>query len=416
MTKINPTSKGKTLSYTLATLTVFYVIFRDPIILTATIATFTTLLVTLLLAILRARSLLRKSKPTPGTIRLKTVAGTVEEAKISLENPKKIRYRLEHPIRFIKPKREEHLTNEQTDLEIKPQLAGIYISNTVTVQVASPLQTFTAIEQIPYKTEITVIPRIVPALIGALKLMAAMGALAYEHPIQLIGRGTEYAETREYMLGDDIRWMDWKATARLQKPMIKQYHQETGGATNLVYDRKAAGPITRDEIATTFLNTATALSSQGIPYSITEIDESNGISIKKHKGPREALATAITQALKTVEVDYKYLYEYLEPKSKKEIVAVLEAISKEHIREEKKITTKDLEDSNSIVVSCLLGEISWLIELHERQKMSSRSLTVYASTKTWLDSEDLEQSYQDYQEALKIQSALKKRGIEIKQI
>lgn len=40
------------------------------------------------------------------------------------------------------------------------------------------------------------------------------------------GRGIEFAATREYQPGDDIRSMAWRVTARSMKPHVKIYHEE----------------------------------------------------------------------------------------------------------------------------------------------------------------------------------------------
>lgn len=40
------------------------------------------------------------------------------------------------------------------------------------------------------------------------------------------GRGIEFDEVREYTVGDDIRSIDWKVTARHQKPFMKSYREE----------------------------------------------------------------------------------------------------------------------------------------------------------------------------------------------
>lgn len=40
------------------------------------------------------------------------------------------------------------------------------------------------------------------------------------------GRGTEFAEVREYEAGDDVRTIDWKVTARTGRTYVKQYTEE----------------------------------------------------------------------------------------------------------------------------------------------------------------------------------------------
>jgi len=40
------------------------------------------------------------------------------------------------------------------------------------------------------------------------------------------GRGIEFADVREYQYGDDVRYIDWKVTARLAKPYVKRFVEE----------------------------------------------------------------------------------------------------------------------------------------------------------------------------------------------
>src|SRR5205085_10787453 len=40
------------------------------------------------------------------------------------------------------------------------------------------------------------------------------------------GQGMEFAEVREYQAGDEVRSIDWKVTARMQRPYVKRYIEE----------------------------------------------------------------------------------------------------------------------------------------------------------------------------------------------
>ncbi len=40
------------------------------------------------------------------------------------------------------------------------------------------------------------------------------------------GRGMEFAEVREYQIGDDIRTIDWNVSARFGHPFVKVFHEE----------------------------------------------------------------------------------------------------------------------------------------------------------------------------------------------
>jgi uncharacterized protein (DUF58 family) len=50
------------------------------------------------------------------------------------------------------------------------------------------------------------------------------------------GFSVEFAEHREYVPGDDIRYIDWKVFGRTDKFYLKQYEQETNLITYLVLD------------------------------------------------------------------------------------------------------------------------------------------------------------------------------------
>jgi len=117
------------------------------------------------------------------------------------------------------------------------------------------------------------------------------------------------------MPGDELRRVDWKATARLQKLMVKQFHQDSGGAVNLVYDLKTAGQVTRDEAAAEFLTLATMLTAQATPYTITLVDEQNRLQTTKFRDTRTALLKAVKTILETVEFDHGILYELVEPQN-----------------------------------------------------------------------------------------------------
>ncbi len=47
-----------------------------------------------------------------------------------------------------------------------------------------------------------------------------------DYRAQLKGRGMEYAESRPYQAGDDVRALDWRLTARIGKPHTKLFREE----------------------------------------------------------------------------------------------------------------------------------------------------------------------------------------------
>lgn len=54
------------------------------------------------------------------------------------------------------------------------------------------------------------------------------------------GIGTQFIETREYVPGDDYRLIEWKATARTGRLMVREFEQETGLEVILILDTRSS--------------------------------------------------------------------------------------------------------------------------------------------------------------------------------
>lgn len=410
------TSRGKGLSSITLMVAALSLVSRDPVMLAAAALFLVTLSLMLVSLLIKARMLVKKSRVFPEEARLETVAGSVESIEITVENQGEIRFRIEHPLGFMKPVEPEAATNKPIRLEARPQLAGVYSSKTLRLILKSMLEAFTCTVEIPFKTSVRAMPRIVPALVKAIELASEMGVTAFEYPVQTLGIGTEYAETREYVPGDDIRFLDWKATARLQRLMVKQYHQETGGATQIIYDLKTPGPVSRDRVATEFLNAATALASLGVPCTIITVDGENRMLVRRHRDARTMLYTAIMVALSTVEVDYTLLYDVLEPQSRRRVEEFLSLVTVGGWESEAFFYEKPgegVEEADTIAVTSLTGDLTWLMEACEKLEKRSKRLMLRVPGETWLDSKTLEQAYKDYEKQLRIVAQLRRRGVEV---
>jgi uncharacterized protein (DUF58 family) len=63
------------------------------------------------------------------------------------------------------------------------------------------------------------------------------GLLAGDHRSHLLGRGSELAQVRPYVPGDDVRLIDWNVTARTREPHIRVQLAERVLVTWIVLDR-----------------------------------------------------------------------------------------------------------------------------------------------------------------------------------
>jgi uncharacterized protein (DUF58 family) len=67
-----------------------------------------------------------------------------------------------------------------------------------------------------------------------------VGARGAAHASRLRGRGVDYAESRNYQPGDDIRQMDWRVTARTGRPHTKLFQEERERNVLLVVSHNAS--------------------------------------------------------------------------------------------------------------------------------------------------------------------------------
>lgn len=62
--------------------------------------------------------------------------------------------------------------------------------------------------------------------------------LSGRHASRLRGRGLEFEELRRYYEGDDVRSIDWRATARLGEPQLRVYREERDRPVILLVDQR----------------------------------------------------------------------------------------------------------------------------------------------------------------------------------
>ena len=82
----------------------------------------------------------------------------------------------------------------------------------------------------------------------ALQFKAGGFTLRHNQPVHSIlfgrrashvrGRGLDFEELRCYVPGDDVRSIDWRVTARTQKPYVRVYSEERDRPTMLVVDQR----------------------------------------------------------------------------------------------------------------------------------------------------------------------------------
>lgn len=59
-----------------------------------------------------------------------------------------------------------------------------------------------------------------------------------QHASRIKGRGLNFEELRHYSIGDDVRTIDWKVTARTNEPYVRVYTEERDHSVILIVDQR----------------------------------------------------------------------------------------------------------------------------------------------------------------------------------
>ncbi|MEU4542807.1 DUF58 domain-containing protein [Nonomuraea dietziae] len=128
--------------------------------------------------------------------------------------------------------------------ELKPTRRGDRSSEAVTVRAFGPLGL--AARQGGHSVPWTV--RVLPPFLSRKHLpsrLARLRELEGNHPALVRGQGTEFDSLREYVVGDDVRSIDWRATARRNDVVVRTWRPERDRRVLIVLDtgRTSAGRV-----------------------------------------------------------------------------------------------------------------------------------------------------------------------------
>ena len=315
----------------------------------------------------------------------------------------------------------------EVELTVKPMLSGTYSLDSLTAQVFSRLKLFVTSIRIPFNLSVRAYPRVLPWIIRVIGFIVAgglpeLGGL----PGKRKGLGLEYYETRQYVVGDPIRFIDWKATARLSKLMVKEFHEETFGSVHVIYDARALGPVTSDVLSALFLSIMLGVAEAGLPIGLTIKFGSEVTFNAESLTPIDALKIALAYVLETQHVSEWDFYEFVEPRSLRRILRVLEEVKAEglarllkfRLSEEARLPLFALIRSEGRLdisyVGVILHDSRFLVELADEVRVKGHRLRVFTPSKPWLDAKDLEEAYMIYNSHSKVLSALKNLGVEVR--
>lgn len=397
---IKVTGRGLALAYAVITLTILSIISRDPVLAIVAAPLALTLALDLVALMLRARGECRVELDR-GELRLHL--GDRVEVNGRIECGDVIDVMSSGLLRVKGLKRGSQAT---VSFEVEGLHVGSYEVTGVDVLRVTPLGTLTFTSRAPIRLNVRVTPRAAYLLALAYEVLAGGGPNPGLSELESIVRSDSgvYVYTREYMPGDSLRRVDWKATARRLRFMVKEYRLELGSLGLLALDLRCLGERTCDDIASAALLIAIGLPVEG-RINVLELDTGRLLEM----GQRELLAYTIFRILEPEIAGRLDLQEYVPPPTLGELQRIALKLGY-------KTKTKTIQASTqgaTAILTTLLVENWKTLEVVEKARSSGDTTIIVTPRKPWLDMGSLEQAYIAYTTYTKTAAKIKNMGAEL---
>ncbi len=217
----------------------------------------------------------------------------------------------------------------------------------------------------------------------------------------------EYLLSREYSPGDTPRRIDWKATGRRGRLVVKEFGEDLENGVSLVVDYRCIGFYTCDSIASSAISLAVFLTENRIPVDLVYEVDSN--RVYRFRDPASLLAYVIDNVLerKLVDPDLISLHEYSSPLDINSIRELLRRISGADLEPPalggaegenplELFSGSRAGEQEVVLISMLIHSVDRVIDMASTLKSLGSRLSIIAPEKPWLDSRDLEEAYRIY--------------------
>ena len=187
--------------------------------------------------------------------------------------------------------------------------------------------------------------------LGGMELVARLvveGFITGRHKSPYQGFSVEFAEHRQYMPGDAIRYIDWKVYGKSDRYYIKKFEEETNLRAYILLDASGSMNYKYDDNGITKFEYACYLAAS-LTYLMLKQRDSAGLAvfdthIREYIPPRGA-ATHLHAIMSTL--------ESIQPGEETSISATFNELAKRIIRRGLVIVISDLLDQPSEVLSAL---------------------------------------------------------------
>ncbi len=203
----------------------------------------------------------------------------------------------------------ENASATRVQARFKTPYSGEYHATELDVEITDPLGLFQGKCSIPFSINFIVYPKLLDIALTTMKILGKGGI--GEFPINAPGIGTEPYDMRFYQSGDDVRQINWKATARIGELVVTEHSREIGASYYIVLEALASDYFDRDRLASTFLQMANSLTLLSARFGVVVHDGDHITALKKLDQSSDALEFALNAALDFADLKSKKLQSKL---------------------------------------------------------------------------------------------------------
>ncbi len=150
-------------------------------------------------------------------------------------------------------------------------------------------------------------------------------------PVRNLGEGRQFESLREWVPGDDTRHIDWKATARRRKLIVRQFEEERRQQVLLVLD---AGRQLTEDIEGESRMEYVVRAALWLAFAAIHHDDNVGVMVfsdeihhyvspqRGRRGLRQVLDALAVAQPKLVEPDYPAAFRYLAVRNRKRALTI----------------------------------------------------------------------------------------------
>jgi uncharacterized protein (DUF58 family) len=160
--------------------------------------------------------------------------------------------------------------------------------------------------------EVRVLPDVAGARRLILRLRRTRAGLASGRRLGPLGLGTEFESVRDYSTDDDFRQLNWRASARLGRPMSNQYRIEQDREVICLVDcgRLMSAPLADTTVLDTALDAVTvvalAADELGDRFGAIAFDDAiQRVLTPRHRGGAAAVSSLFDLAARPVDSDFE---------------------------------------------------------------------------------------------------------------